>query len=393
MEMALRHEPAASGRPSGDFLDAFRLGANDWCILVGDLWGSPPDVATVAAMAKRAIRAHSVEMSLPSAVLSKVNEELLAEQHDEGASPLCSVFCGRLQLDVCGAWVTLASAGYPRPTVVRNAGWIDVRGHVTAPLALVPGTDPGDDRVGLGPGDALVVCSDGIVGARDDAGDLFGEEELPELLLDCAGRSAPEIVDRVLSAAVGFAGGQLCDDGIVVAIRVPEIAKSRALARVTDATGIPAEELHLPGYPVGDLQPDLWRSRPEPPREARIRLAPEPRSVPALRRLLRRLLQSWRMEEVGQGDIELLATEVATVAFMKAVSDVTIIVRYVGSVVRVEISDTARVVRRQKARRWESLGEHGLRLVEALSFRWGVVSTDTGQRVWFEVPAWPPEEA
>lgn len=394
MEMAVRHHPAASGRPSGDFLDVFRLGVNDWCIAVGDCWGGAPDdeAVTATASAMQAIRAHSAEMFLPSAVLAKVNEDLLNEDDlgDREQRP-CSVVYGRVQVDVCGAWVTLAAAGYPRPTLVRNAGWTDVRGHVAAPLAVFPGAHAGDDRVGLGPGDALVVCSDGVVGARDSSGNLFGEEELPELMLNCVGRPVCEIVARVISAAVAFAGGELCDDGIVLVMRVPDIAKSTALTRVSAATGVPLEKLHLPGYPLGDLQPDLWRSRPAPPREARFRLAPEPRSVPALRRLLRRLLKSWRMEELGP-DIELLTTEVATTAFMKAVGDVTVILRYLGSVVRVEITDTATAVSRHKARRWESLGEHGIRLVEALSSHWGVMSTSTGHRVWFEVPAWPSED-
>lgn len=393
MEMTVRQEPAASGRPSGDFLDVFRVGVNDWCIAVGDCWGGAPDIgATVTASVMQAIRAHSAELFLPSAVLEKVNDDLLNEDDcGDRESCLCSVICGRIQVNMSGAWVTLASAGYPRPILVRNAGWTDVRGHVAAPLALVPGPNPGDDRIGLGPGDALAICSDGIVGARDPGGTLFGEEELPEILLDCAGRSVAETADRVVSAAVAFAGGHLRDDGIVVIMRVPEILKSMELARVSAATGVPLNELDLSGYPLADLQSDLERLRPEPPREARFRLAPEPGSIPALRRLLRRLLQSWRMEELG-ADIELLATEAATVAFMKAVRDVTVILRYLGSVVRVEISDTAMAVSRNKARSWESLGEDGHRLVEALSSRWGVMSTSTGQRLWFEVPAWPSDD-
>jgi serine phosphatase RsbU (regulator of sigma subunit) len=37
---------------------------------------------------------------------------------------------------------------------------------------------PVDERVGLGPGDALVLYTDGITEARDATGDTFGEDLL-----------------------------------------------------------------------------------------------------------------------------------------------------------------------------------------------------------------------
>lgn len=394
MDVAIRRHAATQPESgSGDFHDIFRLGANLWGFAAGDFWGRPTNAAALTAIARTAIRAHMAEISLPSAVLDKLNIDQFHEDPDEEDFQLCSVVCARLELDASGAWVTLACAGYPRPTVVRQAGWIDIRGHVAAPLGAFRGTAAGDDRVGLGPGDALIICSDGIVGSRDSTGDAFGEESLPHVLLDCVGQPATDIAERVVSASLEFAGGSLSDDGIVLVVRVPEIPKSGALARVSEATGIPIDELDLPGYPASDVQPDMWRHRPEPPREARMRLAPEPPSIPALRRLLRRLLQSWRMQELRLADIELLATELATSAFTRTSSEVTVIVRYAGDVLRVEVSDGAEVLRRRRGWRHEDLSRHGLLLVEALSSAWGVNSTGTTTRVWFEVPAFVPDKS
>ncbi len=41
-----------------------------------------------------------------------------------------SGFVARVELDVCGAWVTVACSGDLRPIVVRRAGWVDERGDV-----------------------------------------------------------------------------------------------------------------------------------------------------------------------------------------------------------------------------------------------------------------------
>jgi anti-sigma regulatory factor (Ser/Thr protein kinase) len=157
------------------------------------------------------------------------------------------------------------------------------------------------------------------------------------------------------------------------------------LGRVTRATGVAPEELELPGYPLGDVQPDLWRQPPDPPREARIRLAPEPRSVGVLRQLIGRLLSSWRLDRLVGGDVDLLASEVATNAVLHAATPLTVIVKYLGPVIRVEVGDGSLEVPRQREAGKEDLGGRGMLIVEALARRWGVVLTRTGKRVWFEM--------
>lgn len=329
--------------------DAFRLGPNDW----GVLGASPLDAA--------AIRDSAARTFLPSATVGSLG-------------PGAAAFFARLELDKCGAWITLATAGHPRPIVVRRAGWIDVRGHANGR----------DDRVGLGPGDAIVVVSESLAAAANAAGERFADELLGEALLDCAGAPAKNLADHVLQAATAHAGS-LPDDAAVLLARVPEEGGRDPLLRLVEATGIAAEKLQLPGYPLGDEQPDLWAQPPDPPREARVRLAPTLASVPRIRELLRRLLRSWRMPDAGEGVVELLATELAANAVVHAQSDMTVIVRYLGRVIRVEVGDGSRVQPQPRHAADDDLGGRGLALVAALSDDWGVMPTRTGKRVWCDV--------
>lgn len=329
--------------------DAFRLGPNDWGVVGSSLF----DAA--------AIRDSAARTFLPSAALAALG-------------PDAAAFFARLELDKCGAWITLATAGHPRPIVVRRAGWIDVRGHVHGR----------DDRVGLGPADALVVFTDALASAANAAGEPFADELLADALLDCAGAPARSLAEHVLQAATAHAGS-LRDDAAVLIARVPEEGDRDPLLRLVEATGIAAEDLQLPGYPLGDEQPDLWAQRPDPPREARIRLAPIPASVPRIRELLRRLLRSWRMPDCGEGVVELLATELAANVVMHAQSDMTVIVRYLGRVVRVEVGDGSPEQPQPRRAADDDLGGRGLALVEALSDDWGVLPTRTGKRVWCDV--------
>ncbi|MGQ0520332.1 MAG: ATP-binding SpoIIE family protein phosphatase [Actinomycetota bacterium] len=324
MEVATRFRPGdADLDVGGDFFDVFRLGRNAWGMAVGDVCGAGAPAASMTVLARSTLRVAAARHALPSAVLGEVNAGLAAGTAGVD-DRFCTVVFARLELDVCGAWVTLASAGHPRPVVVRRAGWIDQRGQAGTPLGMFPAASVTDDRVGLGPGDALVFFTDGITEARGPDGELYGDEGLPTALLEAAGRPADAMAERLLAGAEAFAGGRVRDDVAVLVLRVPDDAKEASLERLAEATGVPAGELMLPGYPVGDPHGGLWHQRPLAPREARMALAAEPASVPATRRFLTGVLRSWRMPEVVGGDVELLASELATNAVRHADSRFTV---------------------------------------------------------------------
>lgn len=317
-----------------DWHESRRIGPNEWAVAIG------------TAKARSHLLAAAAVPGAPSAALAG------AVRADEPAGLF------RTELDVCGAWVTAASSGGLRPVAVRRAGWVDLRGHGRG--------QPADDRIGLGPGDALVLTSD----PADDS-------QLLDSLLGVTGGSARVIAD---GAALRRA----------VAIAVPGTVGDDAIERIEVATGVARADLSLPGYPLGDQQRDLWHHPPAPPREARLRLRADTAEIAVVRRLLRRLLSSWRLDAlVEDGDVELLATEIATNAVRHAGTDATVVVRYLGDRIRVEVGDGSTDLPRIRTPDADEAGGRGLALVEALSSGWGVVETMHGKRVWFEVATKP----
>lgn len=285
-----------------------------------------------------------------------------------GLSPVDFFALAFVELDRCGAWVTLTTGGGPRPLVVRAAGWTDLRGHPTGA--------GGDDRIGLGPRDSLVLFG----GA---GGDIVGDE-IHDALLGVAGAPA----ESQLEAATA-AGAQ-----VVAVVAVPPSGPEDPTERVAAATGIPADELDLPGHPLGDAQPDLWKQPPPAPRLARLLVRPDVRNVRQVRSLLQRLLASWRIEDhVSTDDLMLLATELTANAVVHAGTDAYAAITYLGDRVRVAVEDASPALPRQVPPEEAGESGRGLHLVDAVAAAWGVTETAVGKAAWAEVPAVPRRPA
>ena len=69
----------------------------------------------------------------------------------------------------------------------------------------------------MGPGEALVLYTDGLTEARRD-GELFGEKRLLEVLSDADDRSPRGLIERLRTAVAGFAG-ELKDDLQILVLR------------------------------------------------------------------------------------------------------------------------------------------------------------------------------
>lgn len=321
-------------------------------------------------------RATALDPALPSDVLADV-----APAHTGELVQLS------IEHDVCGAWITLANAGACRPVALRRAGWADLRGHPEP--ALGSGFDAyTDDRVGLGPGDALVLVPADLqrpaaVGAIPTSEAADAGRVLLDVVFRAAAQHPTLDAPRLLSTLADDAPGTTP----LVVIRVPDELGDDRHAQLATALGVTVEELELPGYPLGDLQPGLWSRPPDPPRIARIALPPDLTHVREVRGLLRRMLSSWRLVDLVEGDdLELLATETATNAVRHTANEAAVELRYDGRAVRVSVLDRSTLAPTVMPPNPHRPGGRGMYLVETLSSVWGTTATEHGKDVWFEVP-------
>lgn len=119
---------------------------------------------------------------------------------------------------------------------------------------------------------------------------------------------------------------------------------------------------------------------------ARVELPVEAASPAAARVVVGGLLNSWKLGRFVD-DVELIASELVTNVYLHSPDAGSIELELIGTPERVRVSvadgSTIRPVIRELDPR--SHTGRGMRLVQALSARWGADDLEGGKRVWVEV--------
>ncbi|MDT4940445.1 MAG: phosphoserine phosphatase RsbU/P [Pseudonocardiales bacterium] len=203
----------------GDFYDIFQVGADEWVVILGDVCGKGVEAAMLASLTRYTLRAVCMEGPNPADALRRTNDVL----QTDAANRFCSAVCVRLRR-VDGEWRgVVSSAGHPLPLLrVTVAAGREVRsvGRPGTLLNVLAAPPLYDTDVVLRPGDALLLCTDGVHEARRGS-ELFGDARIAEVLRTAAG-SAQDIADRLLDDTVSFGAGAARDDVAIVVLQVPQ---------------------------------------------------------------------------------------------------------------------------------------------------------------------------
>lgn len=215
VEFAARYHAATpSEGVGGDFYDVFEIADHRWGVLVGDVCGRGPDAAALTGLVRHSIRAAAVRDPRPLQVLAQTNDAVIDQIDD---FRFCTATYVLVERGSGGVVARLASAGHPRPVVLRAGQPPELVACSGVLLGVVRRPELVEIDVHLGPGDALVLYTDGVTEARGTDG-LFGEERLVEVLGAVAGGSAEEIAAS-LEAAVGAHRRSGADDLAILVVQ------------------------------------------------------------------------------------------------------------------------------------------------------------------------------
>ncbi|HEV7888028.1 MAG TPA: SpoIIE family protein phosphatase, partial [Acidimicrobiales bacterium] len=222
LDVAVHYRAAGDGTiVGGDFFDLFPLtpglhGAR-WGVVMGDVSGKGVEAASLTALARYTVRAVAMTENLPSAVLRMCNRAVL--EADTGES-FCTIVFAVIETGTGRARVTTSAGGHPLPLRRTAAGEIGPVGRPGTAIGLFPDADLSDETVELGPGDTLVLFTDGLVEARTPAGD-FAPQLLEQTMRASSGTGAQETVAAITAAVGALEEGRARDDMAVVVLSVP----------------------------------------------------------------------------------------------------------------------------------------------------------------------------
>ena len=220
IEVAARYRPAGGeNQVGGDFYDVFPSEEGVWTAVIGDVSGKGPEAAALTALARHTLYAMALGEPSPARNLARLDEAM--RRRSDGPA-FCTVVYARLCPGRERTTVTLSSGGHPPPLIVRADGraeWVELPGTL---VGILEDARFEDRELMLGPGDVLLLYTDGAVELR--RGDLaFGDRRLKESLRAHAGMSAEHVVDAVARhIEEELRSGAARDDVALLALRVLE---------------------------------------------------------------------------------------------------------------------------------------------------------------------------
>jgi len=220
-ELAARNRPAR--RCGGDYYDALPTWSSQSepqvLLCVADVAGKGLPAALVMSNMQATLRALLGRVR-PLPVLAGHASELLYAT----TAPEKYVTAAFAELVPATGVVRFVGAGHLDNVIVRADGTVELLKSTGPPLGLLPPGMPYDETTHtLGPGDTLVLYSDGVTDAHNAAVEEFGEARLQDLLRSLAGQPAAVIVDHVLGALEAYVEDtpQFDDMTLLVARRLP----------------------------------------------------------------------------------------------------------------------------------------------------------------------------
>jgi len=213
LEVAAKFSPARA--IGGDLYDFVDYSLSRFAMVIGDVSGKGAPAAIYAALVSGILRSHAPIEPGPAEMLSAVNFSL-GERRIEGqfVSIIFALW------DDSNRTLQVANSGLPRPLYCHD-GKIEVIEATGLPLGLFDDADYDEFTFHANPGDMFVFFSDGILDARNQAGDMFGRRRVEEIVAKSCEFSADWVVDSLFKAVAEHAAGvETFDDQTVVAIKV-----------------------------------------------------------------------------------------------------------------------------------------------------------------------------
>jgi len=212
----------------GDYYDYVPLGEDRIGVVVADVSGKGIPAALIMATFRAALRTEMKRQADLRAVAARLNDAVL--EFRDAARFVTAVCC---VLDTATGELRYVNCGHNPPLLLRGSGASETLRRGGSALGLFAGASFEAGAAELGPGDTLVLSTDGVVEPANSVDDDFGVERLEAAVRAALGQSASEALRSVIDATRAFSGRDGYDDDftLVVLNRLAPVEAVRSAAR------------------------------------------------------------------------------------------------------------------------------------------------------------------
>lgn len=185
----------------GDFYDFFFVDESTLGFVIGDVSGKGVSAAMFMTVSRTLLKALALRSASPEQCITDLNSILYPESV---AEMFVTIFYGTLDLKTGD--VKYCNAGHNSPYVVRADGEVEQvprTGGVGVCLTKHFEFEAGSLK--LNAGDGIVTYTDGVTEAMNHSNQQFTDEKLVELLTDCKGCGANQMIRRIIREVSDFA--------------------------------------------------------------------------------------------------------------------------------------------------------------------------------------------
>ena len=202
----------ASHEVGGDYFDVNGVSESCWATVVADVSGKGVSSALLASLLQGAFLTATDSSELMVKRVKGLNRFL--HERTEGGK-YATIFYSLLDRD---GRLRYINAGQCAPIIVSTDGRYEYLDATAMPVGILEEAEFTVEERRLGPGDRVVMYTDGVTEAQNLRGEFFGRKQLRELVAAHAADSCAVLHDSILRAVKAFTDTAMQADDITLAV-------------------------------------------------------------------------------------------------------------------------------------------------------------------------------
>lgn len=200
---------------AGDFFEVLALGDDRYGIFICDVMGHGVRAALVVSMLRGLLATQNVKSRDSAEFLSALNTGLTSILKRANVTMFATAFYGIIDLEELT--LEYSCAGHPGPVIAGETHSIQLcmnRSEKGPALGLLPGASYGSREIDLGGIHRVLLFTDGVLEAENEAGEQFLENRLLGIAGDAPDKPIEGWLDGILDTVLDFSEGHHFDDDV-----------------------------------------------------------------------------------------------------------------------------------------------------------------------------------